>query len=165
MKIETSWISKSKNEQRSGYYEDCINFDSLPKEKIKAICAFCHYNNKFLLVKNGEHWEPVAGHVEQGELPEETLFREIKEESNMKVLKYFPLGYLYIKEVDIFQAQYFCTVEPYGQFTSDPDGGVTAIRLVNFNEINELLTKDDTSKLTLKRCQEVFNKLTLLSEI
>ena len=159
MRKETSWISKSKKEQRTGYYEDCDHFSGLPQEKIQAVCAFSFYGNKFVLVKNDPHWEPVAGHVEKGESPEEALVREIKEESNMKVLKYYPIGYLYIREVDIYQAQYLCLVEPYGPFVSDPDGGVTANILVDFSDIPKYLDKGDTSNLTLDRCWSVFKKI------
>jgi len=163
MKIETSWISKSAGNKRTGFFEDKDNFSNLPKEKIKSICAFCYCDGKFVIVKNTSNilrnWEPVSGHIEQGESPEEALVREVQEESNMKVLKHFPLGYLYIREVDIYQVQYLCLVEPYGPFISDPDGGVTEIKLVDYSEMAEYFDKNDTSRLTLTRCKEVLDKV------
>lgn len=160
-----NWISKSKGLPKTGYYKDADDFLNLPQEKVLAICAFCYYDGKFVLVWNGsnirKNWEPVAGHVEKDETFEEALIREIKEESNMKVLKFWPLGYLYVQEGDFYQAQYLCQVEPYGPFISDPDGGVTEIKLVDFAEIDGYLTKDDTSRSTLSRCAEVWEKLKL----
>lgn len=159
MKTDLNWISKTAKNKRSGYYEDCDDFSKLPAEKIQAVCAFCFCGNKFVLVKNGKFWEPVAGHIEKGESPEEALIREIKEESNMKVLKYFPLGYLYVAEADFYQVQYLCLVEPYGPFVEDPDGGVTEVKLVDFAEVSKILEPADTSHATLKRCEEVFKEI------
>ena len=158
MKIETTWVSKTKEVVKTGYYEDSDDFSNLPQEKIGSICAFCYYDGKFVLVNNGPLWEPVAGHVEKGESSEEALIREIQEESNMRVLKSYPLGYLYVNEGDFYQTQYLCIVEPYGPFVSDPDGGVTAIQLVDFSEIPNILDKDDTSRITLNRCESVLKK-------
>ncbi|MFA7252686.1 MAG: NUDIX hydrolase [Candidatus Paceibacterota bacterium] len=159
MKVNLSWISKTAKNKRSGYYKDSDDFSDLPQEKILAVCAFSFYGDKFVLVKNHGRWEPVAGHVEKGEGHVEALIREIKEESNMKVLKYFPLGYLYVEEKDFYQAQYLCLVEPYGPFINDPDGGVTEITLVDFSEVPKMLGPDDTSRATLKRCEEMFKKV------
>ncbi len=108
-----------------------------------------------MIVKNGEYWEPVAGHVEMGETPEEALIREVQEESNMKVLKYFPVGYLYIREVDVYQTRYLCLVEPYGPFVSDPDGGVTAIKLVPSEDFAKYISATDSALLTVDRCLEM----------
>jgi len=159
MKIETTWISKTRGIVKSGYYEDCEDFSTLPPEKIQAICAFCYYDGKFVIVKNETYWEPISGHMEEGESPEETLIREVKEESNMKVLKYFPLGYLYVNDGDFFQVQYLCLVEPYGPFVSGPDGGVTENMMIYLEEMPEYLSKNDTSNLTLSRCKTVLEKV------
>jgi 8-oxo-dGTP pyrophosphatase MutT (NUDIX family) len=155
MKIELDWISKTGKNKRSGYYEETDDFSHLPQEKIKAVCAFCYFDGKFVIVKNGAYWEPVAGHIEEGETAEEALVREIKEESNMKVLKYFPIGYLYIREVDIYQMRYLCLVEPYGPFEADPDGGVTEIKLVAPDELVNIIDWKDSALLMKDKCMEI----------
>jgi len=161
MKIPTSWISKTGKNKRDGYYEDTEDFSILPQEKIQAVCAFCYYDGKYVIVKNGPHWEPVAGHVEPGEAPEQALIREIKEESNMKVLKTFPVGYLYIKEVDIYQTLYLCLVEPFGPFTADPDGGVTEIKLIPPADLTKYVAWGDTALLMTDKCERLLKKLAL----
>jgi len=155
MKIETSWISRTTGKKAYAYYEECNNFFSLPKEKMKSVCAFCYLDGKFVIVKNRGRWEPVAGHMEVGESPEETLVREVKEESNMKVLEYFPIGYLYTHGEDIFQPRYFCIVEPYGPFISDPDGDVSEIKLIDADEILKYIGRKDTSLLMKDKCLQI----------
>jgi 8-oxo-dGTP pyrophosphatase MutT (NUDIX family) len=162
MKIEFDWISKKGKNKRSGYYEETDDFSHLPPEKIKSVCAFCYYDNKFVIVKNGSYWEPVAGHIEVGETPEQALIREIKEESNMKVLKYFPIGYLYTREVDIYQTRYLCFVEPYGPFEMDPDGGVTEIKLVPPAGIVDVINWKDSALLMKDKCMEIIRNSTAL---
>ena len=139
--------------------QECDDFSTLPQEKIGAVCAFCYYDGKFILVKNEELWQPVAGHVEEGETAEQALTREIKEESNTQLLKSYPLGYFYVSEGDFYSNWYLCEVKPYGPFVSDPDGGVTEIMFVDFKDITKYLSPDDIGNLLLKKCEEVWKKM------
>lgn len=159
MKIETNWISKKTGEKVYVYYEESDDFLNLPQEKIGSVCAFCYCGGKFVLVNNEGNWEPVAGHVEKKESPDEALIREVKEESNMKVLKYFPLGYLYTYGEDIYQTRYFCTTEPYGPFISDPDGGVTEIKLVETEKFFDIVAWKGTIHLIKEKCLKIIEKL------
>lgn len=161
MKIETSWISKRSGKKVTGYYEESEDFSTLPQNKIKSVCAYCYFNGQIILVKNVGRWEPVAGHIEEGETPDQALVREIKEEANMKVLKYFPLGFQYTYEVDIYQTLYFCTVEPYGPFVSDPDGEVTEIKHVRPEDISENIEWKDIDELIVRKCKQIIIKLGL----
>ena len=139
-------------------FTEADNFSDLPQDKIGAVCAFCYYQGKFILVKNNGNWEPVAGHVEVNEPYEDALIREVKEESNTKVIIKYPLGYFYSHEDDFYSANYLCMVEPYGPFISDHDGGVTEIKFVDFSEIPKYVNKDDIANLVLNRCAAVFAK-------
>ncbi len=159
MKIETSWISKRTGKEVRAYFEEADDFSNLPQEKIKSICAFCYLDGQFVVVKNNSNWEPVAGHVEVGETPEQALIREIKEESNMKVLKCFPIGYLYTYGENIYQTRYLCLVEPYGPFVSDPDGGVTEIKLVKPEDLPSVIDWRDTALLMKDRCLKILTNL------
>lgn len=63
------------------------------------ILSFITHNNKYLLLKNNpdpvhgpERWFTVTGSVEEGETLEVAVAREIKEETNLDVIKIIPLG-------------------------------------------------------------------------
>ncbi len=161
MKIETSWTSRKTGKVVTGYYEEVDVFSILPQEKIKSICAFCYYEGKIVMVKNEGHWEPVAGHIEVNETPDQALIREVKEESNMKVIKSYPLGYHYSYDGDRYQTRYFCLVEPYGPFIADPDGGVTEIKFVKPENISENVEWKGTDILIAKKCEEIIKKYSL----
>ena len=163
MKIETSWTSKKTGKKISGYYEETDDFSSLPPKEIGSVCAFCYYNNKFVMVKNEGNWEPISGHVEKNESPEEALIREVKEESNMKVIKYFPLGYLYTygEGEYFYQTRYFCITEPYGPFVSDPDGGVTEIKLIKPEDISKNINWNGIDNLIKDKCLKIIKNLCL----
>ncbi len=84
-------------------------------------------------------WGLVGGTVEAGETLEETLIREIQEESNMKVLEMRPIGYQKVinlegGEEDFYQTRWFTRVEPYGPFEGDPDEKIDKITLVDPQE-------------------------------
>ena len=162
MKNNSISASKDIEEKLSLAYEESDDFSNLPQDKIGAVCAFCFCDGKFVLVNNAGKWEPVAGHVEKGESADSALVREVKEEANMKVLKYFPLASLYFKDDDYFMTQYLCITEPYGDFVSDPDGEVTEIKMVDFYDIPKYFSKGDSSRLTLDRCKSVLDKIKLI---
>lgn len=116
-------------------YHDVDSFTDLPSEKITQAYGVCFYNNKLVIGLRGavQRWGIIGGTVEPGEKPEQTLVREIQEESNMKVLKYLPIGYQIVTRPDgsiNYQLRYCCLVEPIGEFTSDPAGHITAIKFI-----------------------------------
>jgi ADP-ribose pyrophosphatase YjhB (NUDIX family) len=118
-------------------YHDTDSFDDLPVELCKQTYGVCFYGDKMVIGYGGQKhdWGLIGGAVEQGETLLETLAREIKEESNMKVLRSRPIGYQKVTDTRdgsmYYQLRYMCIVEPYGDFTSDPDGGITEIKLID----------------------------------
>jgi NAD+ diphosphatase len=63
------------------------------------ILSFITYKNKFLLLRNNpdpvhgpSKWFTVTGSVEEGENLEDAVAREIKEETNLDILKAIPLN-------------------------------------------------------------------------
>ncbi len=63
------------------------------------ILSFITYNNTFLLLKNNpdpvhgfSRWFTVTGSVEAGETLEVAVAREIKEETNLDIIKIIPLN-------------------------------------------------------------------------
>lgn len=120
-------------------YWDVDSFDDLELEKIRQVYAVCFYQGKIYIVLNGalNKWGLVGGTREQGETVEETLIREVKEESNTKVLSWKPIGVQQVIEEDgstYYQLRVMCVVEPMGDFLADPAGSVTEIKLINPKE-------------------------------
>ena len=115
-------------------YHECDSFDDLPQKDIRQCYAVAFHKDKFLAVntKVSGQYGLIGGTVEDGESIKETLLRELKEEGNMKVLIFKPIGYQKVitkdgSVDDFYQLRFYCEVEPYGPFEGDPDGTVTEL--------------------------------------
>ena len=103
---------------------------------LRGVHAICFYKNKIVVVyeKKKNCWTPPGGGIEQNETYQEAVIREVKEESNMKVLHQEYIGYQDVTNLvgkTTRQVRSFCIVEPYGDFVSDPDGDITKIKLID----------------------------------
>ena len=102
---------------------------------LQGVHAFCFYEGKLVIVyaEKKKYWTPPGGSIEQRETYDEAVVREVGEETNMRVLKQQLIGYQDIYEPDriIRQTRSVCIVEPLGEFTADPDGDVTEIKLID----------------------------------
>lgn len=124
-------------------YFETDSFEHLEYNRCKQTYAVCLCDGKMVVVYHGNKntWGLVGGSIEKGESFEQTLKREIKEESNMEVLKFLPVGYQ--KCIDtrddsfIYQLRYVCTAHPYGPFISDPTGVITEMRLIDPKDYKE----------------------------
>jgi len=118
-------------------YANADTFDDLPKRKCRQAYGVCFYNDKLVVGFDGKKriWTLIGGTIETGETFEQTLAREVQEESNMKVLKSVPIGYQEVTDLEnnkiIYQLRYCCIVKPFGPFISDPSMSVTKIKLIN----------------------------------
>lgn len=122
------------------YFETDPNQD-MEGKVLQGVHVFCivrsdnlETNGKIVLVlhpKSG--WMPPGGGIEEGELYEEAVVREVKEETNMKVLEQRLIGFQDIAEPNrtVRQVRSFCIVEPYGNFEGDPDGEIQEIKLID----------------------------------
>ncbi len=142
--LTNTYTDKNGNTYSLEYFES-DSFEHLPFEDCTQCYGIAWLDDKFIVVNNitkPGSWTPVGGSIEPGEHPDEALVREIKEESNMKVLSFKPIGYQ--KTTDIthntkpfYQLRYTCEVEPYGPFESDPAGKVTEIKFVGVDEYKQ----------------------------
>ena len=134
MEIKSSLINRSGQKLDLIYREDDPLKD-LEGKILQAVHAFCICDSKLVVVCAAEkgYWAPPGGGIEPGETYEEAVIREVKEETNMKVLSQKFIGYQDIYEPDriVRQTRSVCIVEPYGPFVSDPDGDVTEIKLID----------------------------------
>jgi 8-oxo-dGTP pyrophosphatase MutT (NUDIX family) len=71
-------------------YQDVDRFDSLPYDKCTRVYGLCYYKGKLVLAfeNHKKEWILPGGSIEPRETFEQTLIREVKGESNMRVIKY-----------------------------------------------------------------------------
>jgi 8-oxo-dGTP pyrophosphatase MutT (NUDIX family) len=138
MEITSSLINNA-GDELPVVYRDIDSLEDLESRSVKAVHAYCFYKDMFVIVYSKGSWTPAGGSVEKGESPEQAIVREVREETNMKVLKHAFLGYQDIFDVNgvITQTRSVCIVESYGDFISDPDGDITEIKLIEPSRYKE----------------------------
>ncbi|KKR31333.1 MAG: MutT/nudix family protein [Parcubacteria group bacterium GW2011_GWF2_39_8b] len=140
--------------------------DGIPKIEtdpsiLDGVHSYCFYNNKLVIVGHGKdnNWTPPGGAIEKGETYEEASIREIKEESNMKVLHQECIGYQDVEIPEenrtIRQFRMFCIVEPYGDFESDPDGDILEIKLIDPKDYKKYIKWAEIGDHLMKRALEI----------
>lgn len=117
-------------------YEDMDSFEGLDIEKCRQVYGVCFVEDEIVIGYGGTKgdWGLIGGTIEKEESFEQTLKREIQEESNMEVLSTLPIGVQKVTDTRdgsfYYQLRYVCTVRPYGPFVSDPASGITEIKLI-----------------------------------
>jgi hypothetical protein len=141
-------------------YEDADDFGHLPYKKCRQVYGVCFCDGKLVIGFGGRKndWGLIGGTVEPGEKFPETLAREVKEESNMKVVKYWPIGYQKATEEDHYQLRYACLVEPYGPFVNDPAGGVKKIKLIEPKDCKQYFDWGKIGDRLVNRAIEILKK-------
>ncbi len=134
MEIKSQFENKGKNYVAT-YHEGLPETPTDPKI-LDGVHSYCFYGDKLVVVsKDEQYWTPPGGAIEPGETFEEASIREVKEESNMKVLHQECIGYQDVQAAEggrIFrQFRMLCIVEPHGDFVSDPDGDIFHIKLID----------------------------------
>jgi ADP-ribose pyrophosphatase YjhB (NUDIX family) len=167
MIINSSFISRTTGKKWNTRYEELDSFDSvrnLPKSSEGAATgALCFCGDKLVVVyaKSRNVWEMPGGGLEEGETLEECITREIKEETNMKVLRLSPLGYDTLTNPDtqekIYQMRYAAKVEPLGQFITDQatDGDITEIKLIDPIEYKKYFDWGERSDAMMRKASEL----------
>jgi len=140
-------------------YEDADSFDHLLLKKVTQAYGVCFVGDKIVIVYSSKsnHWILPGGSIEEGETFEECLKREVKEESNMRVLSFAPIGYQEVlcESKIIYQLRYLCIVEPYGDFVSDPDGSITEIKLIDPTDYKQYFDWGEIGDRIMERALEM----------
>lgn len=142
-------------------YSDADSFDHLEYSKCRQAYGVCPFGDKMVIGYGGkkQNWGLIGGTIEEGETFEETLKREIQEESNMEVLSQKPIGYQ--KMIDtrdgsfVYQLRYVCEVRPYGPFVSDPADSITEIKLINPTEYKKYFDWGKIGERIITRALEI----------
>ena len=162
MKIKSSLINRAGQKLDVVYY-DIDSAADLSDKKVRVVHGLCFFGDKLVIVKNGEkgYWTPPGGAVEPGETAERATIREIKEESNMRVIKHRFIGCQDIYEPTYVntQTRSVCIVEPYGPFVSDPDGDITEIKLIDPADLDSYLNWGEVGAHILDRALELRKEL------
>lgn len=142
-------------------YESVDSFEEIPDRLIVKAHAVCFWNGKILLVNHPEWniWGIPGGTREAGESIEETMIREIREETNCLVVTQRPISYQKVISPDgkiHYRVQYLCTVEPWGEFVSDPAGNINKILWINPDEYAEFIEGKEVRGAVLERAISVY---------
>lgn len=157
-------IIKSKILNNSGdefdvVYQDINDEKDFDDKKIGGVHAYCFYNDKLVVVyaHNKNIWTPPGGKVEKGESLRSAVEREVKEETNMKVISQSFIGYQDITEPTriISQSRSVCIVEPYGPFERDPDGDITEIKLIDPKDYKKYFNWGEIGDHIMRRALEL----------
>ncbi len=143
---------------------DVDHFNDIPNEFITKAHAVCVHDGKMLLVYSEvfDFWGIPGGTREVGESVEQTLLREIQEETNCEVVDYKPIAYQKIISLDggvQYRLKYLCNVNPLGEFKADTAGDVSKITWIDYNEFRDYIEKKEFRVAVVERAIEVLNKL------
>ncbi|HBD24894.1 MAG: hypothetical protein A2566_00965 [Candidatus Zambryskibacteria bacterium RIFOXYD1_FULL_40_13] len=160
MQIKSTLTGHSGKVLNYEYYEDIDPVQNLDGKILEGVHAYCFYDNKLVLVKHKNHgWQPPGGHIEPGETIEETVIREVAEETNMQVLKQQLIGFIDVKELGniVRQTRSVCIVEPYGDFIADadPDGDITEIKLIDPKDYKQYFDWGEIGGRIMQRALEL----------
>jgi len=162
MEIKSTLTNGSGQKLDIVYYEDKNPNQDLDGKMLTGVHGFCFCNGKLVIVyaENKKYWTPPGGAIEPGETYEEAIIREIKEETNMKVLRQELIGFQDIYEPNrtIRQTRSFCIVEPYGDFISDPDGDITEIKLIDPKDLKQYIDWKEIGDRILEKALEMLKK-------
>jgi ADP-ribose pyrophosphatase YjhB (NUDIX family) len=133
---------------------------------IDGVHSYCFYQDKLVLVGYGDNsWTPPGGAIEKGETYTEAAIREIKEESNMRVIHIDCIGYQDVERIEdgqmFRQFRMVATVEPYGDFENDPDGDISEIKLIDPKDYKEYIKWGEVGDHLISRALDMKNSLHL----
>ena len=136
-------------------YREGDPLQNLEGKLFQSVHVYCFYKDKLVVVyaETKKYWTPPGGSIEHGETYEQAVIREVKEETNMKVLSQKLIGYqdIYEPERIVRQTRSVCIVEPYGPFTTDPDGDITKIKLIDSKDYKKYFDWGKVGDRQMKR--------------
>jgi len=144
-------------------YRDVENFDEIDANEVQQHCGVCFFEEKIVVCWHGkkEEWTLPGGKREPGEHFADTLAREIKEETNMRIVWSVPIGYQKIVRDDgktFLQLRSVCEVRKIGEFIADAAGSITKIKCIDSTSWDEYIHWGAVGPYLLKRAMELRKK-------
>ncbi|MFZ2523448.1 MAG: NUDIX hydrolase [Minisyncoccia bacterium] len=161
MKIKATFQSKEGSKIFQTYYDEADLVGISDERDFDGSHAFCFLEDQLVLVHHPKDgWMPPGGSAEPGELYTETTEREVKEETNMKVLYQELIGYSIFERPDkiIKQTRVMCIVEKIGEFVSDPDGEIMEIMLIDPNDYKQYFDWGEAGDRIMQKAIELKEK-------
>lgn len=151
--LKTSFIYQDQTIQAEWFdVDDKMAIPDLPWQQIYVIGDL---GGKIPLVYYAHDRENLpGGHTEPGETLEQTLCREVREELNMRVVEWWPIGYQVLTNPDgkiDYQFRVAAKLEKLGEFAGDIGGSVIGYRLVDIDEVNERIGYGDIGEHMIER--------------
>ncbi len=140
------------------HYVEGDPLEGVDRVVLQGVHAFCFCNDQLVLVKHPlSGWMPPGGRIELGESYEEAVAREVKEETNMRVLRQALIGYQDIYEPDrvIRQTRSVCLVEPDGPFVPSFEEEITEIKLIDPADYKKYFDWGEIGDRLMERALEI----------
>ena len=165
MEIQSTLTNRSGQALNVTYKDIESELDFKDKE-ISGVHAYCFYKDKLVVVYSDSkgYWTPPGGGVEIGESARAAVTREVKEETNMKVLKQRFVGLQEISESGkiVTQTRSVCIVEPYGPFVQDPDDReITKMELIDPKDYKQYFDWGEIGDHVMERVLQIKTQMDL----
>jgi NAD+ diphosphatase len=131
----------------------CINCNKLYFSFTKqcVLVGIINEKNQIALTKQKhiapDHWILISGYIKQGETIEETVIREVKEETGQEVEKLKYIRSYYIRDLDMLMLG-FITFVKQQPFTISNE--IDEISWFNFDDALQAILKDSVAEQLLK---------------
>lgn len=141
---------------------DIRNLDELPNVQWQQVYVIGNVNNKVPVVhyaNSDDRNLPGGQFDEPGDTIERVLDREMKEELNMRVASWHPVGYQFLNSTKFgksYQLRVYAKLEIIGDFVNDPGGGVIGHSFVPIENLNSVINYGEVGKRIISLVQNEF---------
>jgi len=159
--LQSSFIFKGETINVDWY--DATNVDTLPDVEWEQVYAIGNVGGKAPVVhyaNTNVRNLPGGKFDEPGDTIERVLSREMREELNMRVLSWQPIGYQFIsnqKYGNAYQLRVYAELEPIGEFESDPGGSVIGHSLIPIEQLNSYIQYGAVGERIINLVKEKFD--------
>ncbi len=132
----------------------------IPDLDFVQVYAVGNLDGKAVVVKYPDARDNLpGGGTEAGETVEQTLRQEIKEELNMRVIDWWPIGVQNSigKNGDqSYSLRVYAELEKLGEFVKDPGGSVIGYELIDIEDLEKHINYGEVGQYLIERTREFF---------